>query len=196
MIEVLIAHIHSTKLAIHEIALSPLFLTANTNNSDIQQMEFLYLCLNSVKHWFDVFFAIPPGDYIGFPYSIFSQLSHCLIILYKLSSLEYPSWVKAEVRKSADIISILDMVINNLAQVSVLAGLESGDLAEDVFTRTAKKFRSVKIGWEAKLETDIAMGNSVTQSTVDVTPYDFSMEIPANEWADDWLKDILTSMTT
>ena len=88
------------------------------------------------------------------------------------------------------------MVINDLAQVSVLAGLESGDLAEYVFTRTAKRFRSVKIGWEAKLKTDVAMGNSTAQSTVDVTPYEFSMEISASEWADDWLTDILTSMRT
>lgn len=160
-------------------------------------MECLYSCLDSVKSWFDIFFTIPPSDYIGFPYSFFSQLSHCLLTLYKLSSLDDPSWVKAEVRKTADIISILDMVINNLAQVSSLAGLDSSDMGEDIFTRTAKRFRSVKVGWEAKLDTGVMRATSASRPTDDLNlPYDFSMGFPESEWQDDWLTDILTSLRT
>ncbi|KAH8595671.1 hypothetical protein B0O99DRAFT_686658 [Bisporella sp. PMI_857] len=194
--EVLLAHLYSTNLAINKTALSTLPII--TKNSSFQQLECLYSCLDSIKSWFDVFFRIPPGDYIGFPFSIFSQLSHCLITLYKLSSLDDPSWPKAEVRKTADILSILDMAINNLAQVSSLAGLDRSNFGEDIFTRTAMRFRSIRVGWEATLDADVVAATGAARSTVDANPpYDFSVEFPESEWpADDWLTDILMSMRT
>jgi hypothetical protein len=194
--EVLLAHLHSTGLTINETALSPLPIASNSSN--LQQLECLYSCLDSIKSWFDVFFTIPPGDYVGFSFSIFSQLSRCLITLYKLSSLEDPSWPKAEVRKTADVLSILDRVINNLAQVSVLAGLDSSDMGEDIFARTAKRFNSIRVGWEAKLGVDVVVATGAAGSTVDAAPlYDFPVEFPESDWPmDDWFTDIFLSMKT
>lgn len=194
--EVLLAHLNYTSLTISETAFSPLPIV--TKNSNFQQLECLYSCLDSVKSWFDVFFTIPPADYIGFPFSIFSQLSKCLITLYKLSSLDDPSWPKAEVRKMADVLTILDMVIHNLAQASTVAAFDSSDMGEDIFNRTAKRFKSIRVGWEAKLNTDIVMATSEAGPTIDAPlPYDFSVEFPENEWpADDWLTDIIMSMRT
>jgi hypothetical protein len=169
-----------------------------SSNSNSGHIERLYACLNSVKSWFDVFFTIPPSDYIGFPYSIFSQLSHSLITLYRLSSLDDPFWPKTEVRKTANVLLILDTVIDNLNQVASLAGLNSKDAGDDVFTKTSRRFRSVRAGWEARLDADIMMAAATLTSNTDgALPYDLSMDFPEGEWpADDWLTDILTSMRT
>ena len=75
---------------------------------------------------------------------IFSQLVHCLVTLYKLSTLDDPAWKKNGVQKTADLLLILDQLINNLEQVSALAGLDNNDNVEgDVFSRTANIFRSI-----------------------------------------------------
>lgn len=193
--EVLLAHYHSTNLTINETAHSS--LPSIANNSNFQQLDCLYSCLDSIKSWFDVFFGIPPADYIGFPFSIFSQLSHCLTALYKLSSLKDSSWPSAEVRNTADVLSILDMVIYNLAQVSALAGLDTSDMDEDIFTRTAKRFRSIKAGWEAKLDVDVVMATGAGLSVNTTPSYDLLEEFPEGDWTVDvWFSDILMSMKT
>jgi hypothetical protein len=194
--EVLAAHFHSTSLTVNETALfAP---PVNSSKFNSCHVESLYACLHAVKSWFDVFFTIPPSDYIGFPYSIFSQLSHCLITLYRLSSCEDSSWPKPEVQKTADVLSILDKVIENLTQVSPPPGLDSTDTGDDVFATTARRFRSVRAGWEAKLDGDLMMPTGAVASNIEgITPYDMSMLFSESEWpADDWLTDILTSMRT
>lgn len=195
-VEVLLAHLHSTSLAIHETAFSTISIV--TNDYNFQQLEYLHSYLKSLRFWFDVFFTISPGDYIGLPFSIFSQLSHCLIALYRLSSQDDPSWLKAETRKTADILTILDMVIHNLAQASAVAGFDSSNMGEDVFDGTAKRLKSIRVRWEAKLDTYTFMATGAAGPTIDTTlPYDFPAEFPESEWgANDWLTDILMSMRT
>ena len=154
--EVVLAHLYSTELTVDEIALSQ--VPVITNDSSFKQLKSLYGCVESIKSWFEVFFSIPPAKYTGFPFSIFSQFVHCLVTLYTLSTLNDPAWDKNGVGETANLLLILDQLINNLEQAATMAGLDNHDSTEgEVFSQTAKKFRSVRPEWEAKLKSDNLM---------------------------------------
>ena len=192
--EVVLAHLYSTELTVNEIALSQVPITSD--HSDLQRVDSLYACVESVKSWFETFFTIPPNAYIGFPFSIFSQLVRCLVTLYRLSTLDDPAWDKSGVQKTADLLVILDQVINNMEQVSVLAGLDNnGNLEGDVFFRTAKMLRSIRPGWEA-----ILVGPDVPRvSTLPNLPIVNNPPLPEasllDHYDNDWLTDFLLAPT-
>ena len=180
----MLAHLHSTELAINHVALSRTSKTSG--HLDFEQIEVLYAAIESIKYWFEVFFSIPPISYIGFPFSIFSQLRHSLATLYRLSTLDSPGWDKGGVRKAANLNHILDQVINNLEQVAPAAGLDNtGSTEGDVFGRSAKLFRRLRTQWEEKLgpDSDVATGIPDSQLASDLSlPDPFVMDLTDNDW--------------
>lgn len=189
--EVVLAHLYITELTINEIALFQMPII--TNHPNFQQLQCLYACIESIKSWFEVFFSISPIAYIGFPFSIFSQLVRCLATLYRLSTLDDPAWDKKGVQKTADLLHILDRVINNMEQVKTLAGLNNNESTEeDIFSQTAKLFRSIRPGWEAKLGPDDLM-ISTTSTLDDTSETSLAEAFPVNFSDNDWLTDFLLS---
>jgi hypothetical protein len=187
--EVVLAHIYSTELTINEIALSKAPIISN--NSDFQRLESLYACLNSVKSWFDVFFTIPPSAYIAFSFSVFSQLVHCLVALFRLSTLDDPAWDKDIVRNTANLLLILDQVADNIGQAARLAGLDSDSTERDIFTKAAKMVESVRLGWEASQAVQPVEPAIPTRPNVDETISDaFQLDLSD----DAWLTEILVSL--
>ena len=186
----MLAHFYITELSINEIALSR--APVISNNPDFHRFEYFYGCLNSIKSWFDVLFKIPPADYIGFPFPIFSQIAQCLITLFKLSMLDDPGWDRKMVQNTANVLLILDQLSHSLLQVPSCAGLESDPIEGDVFTRTAKVSESIRQVWEAKLAVepvghDIAISQNVLEAVPDVAP-------TMNFSDDTWMSDILVSL--
>jgi len=189
LVEVVLAHLYSTELTINEIALSQIPIISN--HSSLQQVECLYACVESVKSWFGGFFTIPPIAYIGFPFSIFSQLVRCLVTLYRLSTLDDPAWNKNGVQKTADLLLILDQVTNNMEQVSVLAGLDNNDSVEgDVFSRTAKMFRSIRPEWEAILVGPDALMVSTLPTLPNANDPPLHEAFALDHYENDWLMDL------
>ncbi|KAL6232026.1 hypothetical protein BDW75DRAFT_243386 [Aspergillus navahoensis] len=146
--KILLLHHHYATLTLHESALTS--SPASSIMLDFQQLEHHYACLEAAKSWFELFLSIPPVEYIGFPFSIFAQMAHNLVILYQLSTFEDPSWDVATVRKTIDVLAILDTVIRNMTEVAATAGLE-GEPNSDVFSVVAKMYKSVQVGWEVNL---------------------------------------------
>ena len=189
-VEVVLAHYYSTELIINEVALSQTPIIAN--QPSFHQLERLYACIKSIKSWFEVFFTIPPVAYIGFPFSIFSQLVRCLVILYRLSTLDDPAWDKNGVRETANLLAIFDQVISNMEQVVTLSGLDNtGSIEGDVFSRTAKTFRALHPAWEAKLVglQDPMVSTLPTISDVNDPP--LPNAFLEDNFNNDWLMDLL-----
>lgn len=183
-----IAHLWTTELRVNEIALShmPLF----TDRSSFKQVEHLYACVESIKSWFNVFFTIPITDYMGFSFSILSQLVHCLVTLYKLSTIDDSAWDKNGVRETADLLLIMDQVIDNMEQAAT--SLDNNDSPEgDAFSRTAKKYRSIRLEWEAKLrrpdDHTVSTISNLQIANETPLPEEFLMEFPDNDWMMDYL---------
>ena len=184
----MLAHLYSTELTINEVALSQMPIISNHLN--FQRVESLYACVESVMSWFETFFTIPPGAYIRFPFSIFSQLIRCLVTLYKLSTLDDPALDKNGVQMTADLLLILDHVIENMEQVSVLAGLDKKDgLERVVFLRTANMLRSIRPGWEAVLVGSDASKASAIPNLPNADDLSLSEAFPLGQYDNDWLTD-------
>ncbi|KAI9740059.1 MAG: hypothetical protein M1818_004810 [Claussenomyces sp. TS43310] len=186
--EVVFLHLYNAEL---EIALSPTFLY--TDQITLQQQKYLKAGLESIKSWFDVFFTIPPAAYIGFPFSIFSQLLRCMMTLYRLMTLDGPTCDDEGVWKTVDPLLVLGRVINNMEQVAILAGLDKSESpGGDVFSRGAQMFRSLRPGWEAKLgRDDLVLSTILPLQDVNETflPDALGVELFDN----DWLTDLLFS---
>jgi hypothetical protein len=183
---VVLLHLYSVEL---DIALSPTFL--HTNQLASQQRNSINAGLESIKSWFDIFFMTPPAAYIGFPFSILSQLVRCLVTLSRLITLDDLSWGENSVWKAVDVVLVFDRVINNLEQVAILAGLDNSDSPEgDPFSRAAPMFRALRHGLEAKLSPDDLSTVPLPQNINEMFPPD---AFPVELFDDDWLMDVLLS---
>jgi len=183
--DVVLLHLYSTEL---DITLSPTFFPSN--HLTFQQRESLHSGLESINSWFEVFFRIPLAAYIGFPFSIVSQLFRCITTLYRLKTLDDRGWDEKSVCKMVDPLHILDAIIRNLEQAVVVAGLDnSGDSPDtDVLSRTAQSFRSLRLGWEAKMAPHNLSTIPVQRNdNVNFLPEALSFEFIDN----DWLMDLL-----
>ncbi|KAL9107001.1 MAG: hypothetical protein Q9227_008037 [Pyrenula ochraceoflavens] len=171
-----------------DVSLSPTFL--HTHHLTLHQRKHLITGFESIRSWFNVFFTITPAAYVGFPFSIFSQLAGCLMTLYRLSTLDDPTWDENGVLKSESPLRILDRVVNNMEQVATFVGLDNSDSPDgDIFSRVAQMFRSVRPSWESNLRRD-----DVVRSNVDTPPSldepVFSDTLGLDVFDPNWLMDL------
>ena len=179
--ETFLLHLHNADLTIHEVALSK----GDPNDLDFRRLDCLYICLHAIKNWFDIFLALPAADYVGVSMVQFTQLAHCMIALFRLSTFDWPDWDRNLVRNYANLSMILDQLVAKFAQVKVTAGLDKGVLDEkDIFFITSRTFNHIKTWWDSKLAAE-AMGS-------DTTAVDETMgEVPMDFLDDAWFQDVL-----
>ncbi|PYH65324.1 Zn(II)2Cys6 transcription factor domain-containing protein [Aspergillus vadensis CBS 113365] len=149
-----ILHLHhsNTHLTIHESALLKQPPSLSTTTNQLHHLESLHACLSATSTWLTTFLAIPPAEYAGFPFPIFSQLVRHLAALYRLSTLDdddEPAWDRGHVRQTVDLMEVMDRLIGNLGQAAALARLEAQgeDEDEDVFFYSIGKYESVRLKW-------------------------------------------------
>lgn len=152
---------------------------------DFQRLESLYTCLRATKSWFDLFLVFSPALYVGVSFLTFTQLAHCLIALYRLSTLDDPDWDLGLVRETLDLSLVLDQVVTKMAQVKLAAGLDYGSSEDsDVFSQNSRRIGSIKAWWDAKISMDLTERN--------IAAVDETVGEAATDFLDDaWLKDIL-----
>lgn len=196
-LEIVLLHHYNTSLSLYESAL-PKGAISSIVNVTYEHLDYLYGCLDATKSWFDVFLSIPPGEYIGFPFAVFAQMVQNLATLFQLSTLESPLWDTTNVRRTADILQILDTIVSNMSLVATLNCLDGGPGA-DIFSTIAQTYHAVRVGWETRLFTN-PIGSSVVDSVPPIlnqtlpdiitTPADPLLLIGDN----DWLTDALNTM--
>lgn len=181
--ETLLLHIYNTELIVHEVAFSK--GDHEFNCPDFQRLECLYACLHAIKNWFDVFLKLPPATYIGISMSEYTQLAHCMIALYRLSTFECPDWDRSLVRDYANLSMILDQVVTNFSGVKAAVGLDKeGPDDRDLFTLTSRTLSHIKTWWDSKASADlVGQDTAILDATMSEMPIDFS--------DDAWLQDIL-----
>ncbi|KAL5333796.1 hypothetical protein BJX70DRAFT_45511 [Aspergillus crustosus] len=188
--KILLLHRHYASLTIHESALTNAAVLSKTVN--FQQVESLYGCLHASKSWFDIFLTIPPVEYIGFCFSIFAQLVHNLVMLYQLSTLNDPGWDTPTVKKTVDVLSILSTVIENMSRVAEVAHIDS-EPDSDVFSRVAKIYRTVQVGWEVRLAPDLlSLGADLSIPVPDTVAMPTNFPLTSDH---DWMSDMLNAIT-
>jgi hypothetical protein len=125
----------------------------HTGLSDLQRLEGLDSILTAIERWIEIFFDVPLIDWIGTTYAILAQFSHCIILLFKLISLEEPGWDRADVMKRANLLDILERLAQRLDSIPPLLGLvDSHDPEETgIFFKSSRLIRVLKTTFSAEL---------------------------------------------
>ena len=152
---------NQVNLSIHEIAISNLAPIPSTHLS-ISRLDFLNTCFATVKDSFDHFFDLPTASITLHPFWTIMQFGHCIITLFRLSTLEspdIPEWDRAHVRATYDLSTVLDRMQHKLGSVKEAAGYDvAGGDGEDqtMFSLVAQMFRGFKAWWDHKVESEKA----------------------------------------
>ncbi|KAJ5597430.1 hypothetical protein N7537_007514 [Penicillium hordei] len=141
-------HLYDTELSIYEAALvKPLI----DEEFSPQRLDHLYACLHVVKQFFDLFFTIPPAGYTSLALPYLTQVSHCLVALFRLSTLDYPGWDKRTVKSTADILVIAEQIATRMGQVADAVGMRSEGAYGDPFSKLGMMMQKLRSEWAVRL---------------------------------------------
>lgn len=198
--------LHYTKLVTLEsgLARNP---STSLSNPDFRRYDICSKSLETTKDWFDVFFSIPASDYPAIGFTFWCQLMHCVISLYKLTTLDEPAWDHGSVRDTIDLIGVCDKIgaqfetvaTNRRIASGMQPGQDHGD--EDMFFKSTRMISTMKARWEAELAmmhqapaTRSAAGGVTNGfvSNMATDPLAVPMMVPDDVWAPDnmWLTNI------
>ena len=180
-VEALLLHMYNTELSVHEIVLStgPATLSAH----DFKRTESLFACLRAIRSWSELILEVPAARYVAFSISIFTQIAHCIITLYRLLTFESADWDIGLAKETVDWSALLGSIIDRMKQVKTAAGLDAGRPENlDVYHATAQRLHIIKEWWDAKMAAEVAHLPSST---------DAREEGYIDQVDDAWLKDIL-----
>lgn len=116
-----------------------------------QRLDHLYACLHVVKQFFDLFFTISPAEYTSLALPYLTQLSHCLVTLFRLSTLDYPGWDKAAVKDTVDILAIAEQIATRMGQVADAVGMRSEGAYGDPFSKLGMMMQKLRSEWVVRL---------------------------------------------
>ncbi|PVH94014.1 hypothetical protein DM02DRAFT_540322 [Periconia macrospinosa] len=169
----LIMHRHYIELCVNETgrnlylhanpSLAP--ITAAQSNLAIDELDFSWRSVGTIKAWMHAFFTLSPGECGGLSFIHQAQLARCLMVLYRLSTYVHPGWDCNLVRNTLDILSVLDGVARNFE----LASREAGErVPEDQFMSLAglmRKFRDKAASEMGRNASSIGGGLLINGST-------------------------------
>ncbi|KAK1828938.1 hypothetical protein QBC39DRAFT_358046 [Podospora conica] len=140
--DILRLHTISIELEINDVSLSQMPSDASSAAPDMERLAMLSKCVQCTRAWFDIFFGLDPATYAMFGFSIWAQLSHLIVSLYRLTLLNEPWWDRDMVRRTIDLNQVLDEMLDRMTQVSK----EGGDSKEIMFY-PVKSIRAIKAAW-------------------------------------------------
>jgi len=186
-IETLLLELYTTERHIYEVGLSqaPGIFRGQEN----QRIECLWSCVNATKSWNDLFLSIPPARYVGFSALDYSNMTHCFLSMYRLSTFEHAEWDRTLCIEHLDISSFLEAAGRNFARVKEAAGFDVGSEDVDSFSNMASRIRVIKMSWDAA---NTSASTSIAEPCTDDHHelYGFPMELSP----EDWLVDLLGTL--
>lgn len=89
--------------------------------------------------------------------SIFYQLAHAIITLYRLSTFEAAGWDQRLARDTVNYSDILGEVVKRMKQVKEAAGLDIGiQESLDVYSLASHRFQTIEEWWDVKIALETA----------------------------------------
>jgi hypothetical protein len=192
------SYLLSTELKIKELFLRRKESSNQHNGIHIQRVQDLESALVIIERLLDVFDNLPLPDWVGVTVDNFTQLTHCLVVLFKLNTLNEPGWDLIETRKRADVIRILDHYTERAERAFEMAGIVENDgLNRGVLNKASQFFKTVKmLMWtemtknmtHLNLEKDITEGFPSSAGDT-VIPDEFIMSLVQEPWLSDLMED-------
>jgi hypothetical protein len=140
--------LYDTELSLYEVALVKPHADEEFSP---QRLDHLYACLHIVKKLFDLFFTIPLAGYTSLALPYLTQVSHCLVTLFRLSTLDYPGWDKSAVKGTVDILVIAEQIATRMGQVADAVGMRSEGAYGDPFSKLGMMMQKLRSEWAVRL---------------------------------------------
>ncbi|KAJ9296563.1 hypothetical protein DTO271G3_5261 [Paecilomyces variotii] len=141
-------HLYDTEISLYKVALVK---PPADEEMSSQRLDHLYACLHVVKQFFGLFFTIPPAEYTSLALPYLTQLSHCLVTLFRLSTLDYPGWDKAAVKDTVDILAIAEQIATRMGQVADAVGMRCEGAYGDPFNKLGMVMQKLRSEWAVRL---------------------------------------------
>jgi hypothetical protein len=121
--------------------------------------------LAAVESWLLVFSVIPVTDWFGINVDLFTQFTHCLVVLFKLGTLDEPGWDLEAVKHRADLFGILDRSCEIVDSIPAAVGMVDADgPRKGLLFKTADLFRAIKALFLAEMPPNLVGGTYDSQS--------------------------------
>ncbi|KAJ5722958.1 hypothetical protein N7488_000993 [Penicillium malachiteum] len=78
-------------------------------------------------------------------------LSHCLVTLFRLSTLDYSGWDKSAVKGTVGILVIAEQIATRMGQVADAVGMRSEGTSGDPFGKLGMMIQKLRSEWAARL---------------------------------------------
>ncbi|OKL61994.1 hypothetical protein UA08_02544 [Talaromyces atroroseus] len=124
------------EVAVNEVAMVRTQHAALMMEKELETMECLLECLQSIQAWTELFRSLDYSEYIGMPFGLWKQLSLMIFTLVRLATLEDPAWDTYQVRRAVDLPGLLNHVSTSMSQVANLAPWKQN--ADNVHSRSSK----------------------------------------------------------
>lgn len=151
-------------MSIYEILLRRPQAPVSNNVPDFTRLEELYQCLQTVKKYFDHFMVLSNQALRSISMMVPVQLSQGLVILYHLTVLDDPIWDRSAVRKTLDILDLMERIAVKFERVPVDLDVVNDMPDGFMFTRAAKITRSLKICWAKEINEILKNDTSSSRS--------------------------------
>lgn len=142
---------HFTELLINESEISKPVTT--WNEPDLRRFEIYQRCLVSIKAYLDTFFSTPIALLGNMSFACYPRLVTVMKGLHTITTLQDPSWDRAAVRTTVDLIPTCDKIIGLLEYLKAASALISLDGGKDEsYNWGLGVFRKLRDVWQYDLE--------------------------------------------
>ena len=156
----------------------------NATQLSFNRQKYLFACLKSAKLWLETFFSFSALEYLRFPFSIASQMVHCIGTLFYLSTLDEPGWDKEHARAVVDVVQVMDRVLQELERAIPLLPTDEED---NVFRRHYTMWTSIRPTWVAKLNGQEPQANNMIDPTGATNDFAFGELFDLDFFDSEWL---------
>lgn len=197
---IVILYLSHAEIIINEASISKFLVLSN--GPDLHRIESLYTCLRAAQTWMESWLSLPPEDYMSCSFLIFFQFSRALVNLYRVSTLEDPAWDKCAVRESANLLGIIDRLVDQTQKAAhhLCPNTPSQDYGMTLLGGGVRMVQSLRQAWEAKLTEGNPglpeMPVSVGVNDTEIGPAGSSLPdiLPLDGFDDAWMMEFLAAM--
>ncbi|KAI1198256.1 hypothetical protein F5X97DRAFT_299831 [Nemania serpens] len=192
-------YINSAKLTIQASVISRPITQDHANIAQLQRLQDADATLSTIESWLAIFFEMPLFNWVGINVDIFAHFTHCLVVLFKLTTLETPGWDLEEVRRRANVFEVLDRAAETVDRVPATLGIVDAEgLRRGLLFKTSYLFRAIKALFLAEMgpqkqqqqqqqSLPADQNGSVGFGDEGYVPDEFLMSL----WDEPWFSDIL-----
>ena len=165
-------HYYSARAYLFEISLYEPIQGTCFGQPGFRRMEFLYVCLQAIKSFYEILFSIPIEQDYFMPLFNWTQVTHSLMTLSKLCFLDAEDWDIAHARQEVNFSTLLEQVSSRFEESSAAQNMEPAPsgMNNDIFLGLAKRLRIIRSKYDKRVAAESASSIQAPPTTFPAGP--------------------------